>query len=151
MKINNIFILFIIVFIILIIFIVLTLNNNLKDIKQVCFKNKCFNVELAQTPEEKKIGLMYRQKLDFNAGMLFVYEKEGEYSFWMKNTLIPLDIIWINKNKEVVFIKENIQPCLEKDKCESVNPNKVASYVLELNAGIINEINLKIGDKLIFR
>ena len=117
---------------------------------QVCFKSYCFNVEVARTAEEQSRGLMYREKLGQDKGMLFVFDKEAEYSFWMKNTLISLDIIWINGNKEVVFIGENIQPCQENSLCPSVNPGKGAKYVLELNAGVSKKISLKIGDKLSF-
>ena len=64
----------------------------------------------------------------------------------MKNTLIPLDIIWINTNKEIVFIKENVQPCGES-LCQSINPAKSAKYVLEINGGISKEIGLSVGQK----
>jgi len=115
---------------------------------QVCFKNYCFNVELAKTAEEMKNGLMFRENMDSDRGMLFIFEKEGEYPFWMKNTLIPLDIIWINKDKEVVFISENAQPCEEGKPCLSVNPDKDAEYVLEVNGGTAEKIGLKVGDKI---
>src|SRR4030042_2848822 len=65
---------------------------------QVCFKKHCFSVELAVTPEEREEGLMFRKNLDSDKGMLFIFEKEGKYGFWMKKTLIPLDIIWIDDN-----------------------------------------------------
>lgn len=114
---------------------------------QVCFRNNCFEVELAITREEKMLGLMFRKSLGLNKGMLFVFDEEGFASFWMKNTLIPLDIIWINENKEVVFISENTQPC-EGSSCPSINPDQKAKYVLEINAGVSKEIDLKVGDKL---
>ena len=95
-------------------------------------------------------GLMFREKMDADKGMLFIFEKEGEYPFWMKNTLIPLDIIWINEDKEVVFISENAQPCNEEYSCSSINPGNNAKYVLEINGGISEKIGLKIGDKANF-
>ncbi len=116
---------------------------------KVCFKNNCFEVELAATNEEQAIGLMFRKSLDKNKGMLFVFSGEGEYTFWMKDTFIPLDIIWINENKEIVFISENAQPCKE-DSCPSIAPDKKAKYVLEINGGISKEIGLKVGDRLEF-
>ena len=121
-------------------------NFNYKKGAQVCFNNHCFNVELAITPEEKNRGLMFR-KLDLYGGMLFVFKEEGEYSFWMKNTSIPLDIVWIDKNNEVVFISENAQPCKESF-CQKINPYKNAKYVLEVNGGISKSINLTEGDKI---
>jgi len=93
---------------------------------------------------------MFREKLDSNKGMLFIFDREGEYPFWMKNTLIPLDIIWINEKKEVVFISENTQPC-EKDPCLSVNPGKNAEYILEVNGGAAQKIGLNMGDTLNFK
>jgi len=117
--------------------------------ERVCFEEDCFYVELAQTPEQRNRGLMFRNKLEENRGMLFVFDHEGVYSFWMKNTFIPLDIIWLNENKEVVYIEKNAQPCLE-DKCPSFKPDKEAKYVLEINGGMVDKIGLKLGDYLTF-
>ncbi len=114
---------------------------------KVCYKNYCFNVELAKTPKELSAGLMFRKSLEKDNGMLFVFDKEGDYHFWMKNTLIPLDIIWLDKNNKVVFINENSQPC-QPSFCLDIDPKVSAKYVLEINAGIVKEIGLKIGDKL---
>ena len=116
---------------------------------QACFKEYCFNIELAVTDKERSQGLMFREYLAFNEAMLFVFPEEGEYPFWMKNTLIPLDIIWINKEKEVVFIGENLQPCEEEHSCPVVDPAKNAKYVLEIQGGIVEEIRLKVGDKMV--
>ena len=117
--------------------------------KRVCFKENCFSVELALTPEERAYGLMFREHLNKDEGMLFVYEEERKYSFWMKNTVIPLDMIWINNDKEVVFIAKNVQPC-RQDSCPVIYPDRKALYVLELNAGLSDDINLKVGDKMHF-
>ena len=117
-----------------------------KNQNQVCFKNNCFKVELAVTPEEQTQGLMFRKKLKANEGMLFIFQDEEERSFWMKNTFISLDIIWINQNKEVVFISENTQPCSEND-CFSINPGKKARYVLELKGETSKNIGLTVGEK----
>ncbi len=125
------------------------LNQKTKKEGKVCFKNFCFNLELAVTPEERSRGLMFRKHLDPDKGMLFIFNEEGEYSFWMKNTLIPLDIIWINSEGKVVFIKENAQPCKETE-CPFISPGFKAKYVLEINGGISRKIGLKKGDKLDF-
>jgi len=117
--------------------------------KSVCIGKDCFYVEIADTPEKRNQGLMYRENLDEDRGMLFIFEKEEIYSFWMKNTLIPLDIIWLNENKEVVFIVKNAQPC-EEENCPSIKPDKEARYVLEINAGLVDKIGLKTGNYLTF-
>ena len=111
--------------------------------------NQIINAELANTPQKRERGLMFREKLAENEGMLFVFGTEGYHSFWMKNTLIPLDIIWINAEKEIVDIKENFQPC-KVGPCESYVPKYPAKYVLEANAGWIKENQLKLGDKTEF-
>ncbi len=116
---------------------------------QVCFKENCFSVELADSPYEHSRGLMFRNQLDLDKGMLFIFKGEKISPFWMKNTLIPLDIIWINQDKKVVFISRNAQPC-KKDACPLITPDKKAQYVLELNGGISDKIGLKAGNKIIF-
>lgn len=113
---------------------------------QVFINDNCFYVELATTPDDRARGLMFREHLDPDKGMLFIFEEEGVHPFWMKNTLIPLDIIWISEDKEVVFISKNTQPC-KTDICPSINPSKKAKYVLEVNGGISDKIGLNVGDK----
>lgn len=130
---------------------VLYLINNKEsfEFKSVCFQENCFSIEIMDTPEKRAQGLMFRQELPEDKGMLFVFERQGIYGFWMKNTLISLDIIWMDEEQKVVFIKEYASPC-EIDICESINPEKEAKYVLELNAGVVENIGLKIGDKFSF-
>ncbi|MFC1699260.1 DUF192 domain-containing protein [Candidatus Omnitrophota bacterium] len=115
----------------------------------VCFQDYCYSVELAQTAEQRSLGLMFREHLDPDQGMLFIYPEQGNYSFWMKNTLIPLDMIWINKDQAVVFIGQDIQPC-RAEPCPKISPDCPAKYVLELNSGTVDKIGLKIGDQLEF-
>jgi uncharacterized membrane protein (UPF0127 family) len=117
-----------------------------KKENQVCFNEKCFTVELADNPEKRAEGLMFRKSLALDSGMLFIFENEGNYFFWMKNTIIPLDIIWLNKDKEVVYMVDSAQPCVTAD-CPSLQTTKLALYVLELNAGTAARINLALGDK----
>mgnify|MGYP001593669555 FL=1 len=112
---------------------------------QVCFGKHCFFVELARTSAEREKGLMFASQLDKNSGMLFIFDKEDIHPFWMKNTLIPLDIIWIGSNNKVVFISKNTQSCKSLI-CPAINPGSKAKYVLEINAGMVEEIGLKIGD-----
>jgi len=117
-----------------------------EDIKEnVCFKENCFNVEIADSQTKRLLGLMYRKNLDKNSGMLFIFEKENIYPFWMKNTFIPLDMIWIDEKQRVAFIKESAQPC-KTNICPSTTPDKKAKYVLEINAGLTKELGINIGD-----
>ena len=111
----------------------------------VCISENCFESELATTSAQIEKGLMHRSFLPENKGMLFVFAKEGIYSFWMKNTLIPLDIIWINDSKKIVFIEQNTKPC-KSLVCQSYNPGVKARYVLEINAGLAEKYRLKIDD-----
>jgi poly-gamma-glutamate synthesis protein (capsule biosynthesis protein) len=120
------------------------------EIGKVCLGIDCFHVETVSKSEDLALGLMFRKNLDQDRGMLFVFSEVRNHSFWMKNTLIPLDIIWLNENMEVVYIGENIQPCAEIV-CKGINPVEKSKYVLELNAGAAQKINLKIGDKLEIR
>jgi len=157
------FILFIVILIILAIIYVFFINfkqqtpvQTAENIKQVCFKqvdlpiNKCFSVEVAQTAVEREKGLMFREELGQDKGMLFIFPKAEKYGFWMKNTLIPLDIIWIDENKTVVDIKKDVQPCRanNSDNCPVYVPDKEAIYVLEINSGLSEENNLSVEDEV---
>jgi uncharacterized protein len=117
--------------------------------KGVCFGENCFMVEVARTNKQRAQGLMFRDYLDESGGMLFVFPKDDTYGFWMKNTKIPLDIIWFNFDKEVVFIKNSAQPC-ETNICSPIFPDKPARYVLEVNAGSAARLGIRLGDKASF-
>ena len=121
--------------------------SNISFSPSFCFKGNCLLLEVAQTPQELEKGLMYREKLDKDKGMLFVFGKEDIYPFWMKNTLIPLDMVWMDADKKIVFIAQDVQPC-KTTICQTVVPLKSAKYVLEVNSGICQELGLKMGDEL---
>lgn len=125
--------------------ILLSPNTPQSPENQVCFSTNCFSVELAKTNAEREKGLMNRKELDKNKGMLFIFGNEGVYPFWMENTLIPLDMIWIGQNQEVVFAAQNVQPC-KTFICPITNPGVKAKYVLEINAGLVQKLNIKIGE-----
>lgn len=114
---------------------------------QVCFREHCYDVEVANTPEERAEGLMYRTEMPTKLGMLFIFDNLASHNFWMKNTLIPLDIIWLDENKKVVGINHDTQPC-EEETCPSYGPEESSLYVLELNSGEAEKIGLKEEDKL---
>ena len=101
----------------------------------VSFENKIFQVELAQTDAERQQWLMYRESLDEDKGMLFIFPDEWTHSFWMKNTLIPLDMIRINTisgENRVVDI-QTAEPC-NTPECEIYTPAWNSQFVLEINA-----------------
>ncbi|AHB41349.1 hypothetical protein P148_SR1C00001G0558 [candidate division SR1 bacterium RAAC1_SR1_1] len=123
--------------------IIYTKNLNPKQ-PEICINNLCFSIEIADTPEERQLGLMYRKQLPELAGMLFVFQQSGQYNFWMKNTLIPLDMIWINQDQKIIDIQQ-ATPCTA-DPCPTYNPQGTSSYVLELNSGISEKYGIKIGD-----
>lgn len=106
-------------------------------------------VETVADDELRAQGLMFRDHLDPAAGMLFFFPAEGEYPFWMKNTRIPLDIIWIDANRRIAHIKHDVPPCQTVD-CPSYPPNARAQYVLELAAGGAKRHGLTVGDQLRF-
>jgi uncharacterized protein len=103
---------------------------------------KHFEVELATTPEQEEQGLMYRQRLAPDAGMLFDFNDTAPRAFWMKNTLIPLDMLFIASDGRIVDIHERAVPL-----SEDVIPSRVpARAVLELNGGTVSRLGIKIGD-----
>lgn len=105
-----------------------------------------FSVEFARTPDEWAKGLMFRESLPEHQGMLFVFDEEKPRRFWMKNTLIPLDMIFLDANKTVVFIHENAEPC-EQDPCK-LYPSPPAQYVLEVNGGSAEKNGIVVGSVL---
>ena len=122
-----------------------TFSNEKIDVS-IYNKNITFNVEVAKTIEERRIGLMYRKKLLNNEGMLFIFPREKIIQLWMKNTYIPLDVIFISKNKVIVDIKKNMEKL-----SETIVKSKVKSrYALELNAGVVDKLDIEIGDKVLF-
>jgi len=99
-----------------------------------------FDVEIADEPGEWGQGLMFRESLPEDAGMLFIFPDETLRSFWMKNTLIPLDIIFISTDLEIVHIAHAI-PC-ETDPCASYSSLFPAQYVVEINGDLSDELGI---------
>ena len=106
-------------------------------------------VEVVSDPETRAQGLMFRSSLGRDHGMLFVFPVTEVYPFWMKNTLIPLDIIWIDEARKIVHIAHDMPPC-RADPCLSHSPGVKARYVLELAAGEARARGLREGDGLRF-
>ncbi|RAP31415.1 hypothetical protein DID78_01100 [Candidatus Marinamargulisbacteria bacterium SCGC AG-343-D04] len=110
----------------------------------MCIKNNCIDLENANTHEKRKQGLMHRPFLKKNEGMLFSFDTEKIIGIWMKNTLIPLDIIWLNKNLKIQKIVKNAIP-FDSTTLYHVKPSL---YVIEINAGLSQELGLTIGQTL---
>ena len=103
-----------------------------------------FTVEIAETKDERSRGLMFREALDPHAGMLFIFPDQDLRIFWMKNTKIPLDLIFMDDNKRIVHIHHNATPMSEAN----ISSRVPARYVLEVNAGMANKCGLARGDKV---
>jgi hypothetical protein len=110
---------------------------------------RSITAELAITDAERARGLMFREKIAVDQGMLFCFAEEDLHAFWMKNTLIPLDMIWLDQNRRIVHIAKNVPPC-KADPCPSYAPSRPGNYVLELGAGGADYYNLKLFDRLEF-
>lgn len=107
------------------------------------------NVEIAADDDLRAQGLMYRDQLRPGSGMLFFFPQQGEYPFWMKNTMIPLDIIWLDSERRIVHISHETPPCRVAD-CPSYPPNAPARYVLEVAGGVARQHGLDEGSVLQF-
>jgi uncharacterized membrane protein (UPF0127 family) len=105
--------------------------------------------ELAVTPDERARGLMFRESLAADRGMLFVFPVADFHGFWMKNCRFPIDIIWLSPEKKVVHIEKTVPPC-KKDPCPSYGPMRKAKYVLEVVADFTGREKLRLGDSLDF-
>lgn len=103
-------------------------------------------VELALTPARRELGLMYRNHMNENAGMLFVFPASQRLRFWMKNTEIPLDMIFADSSGRIVGIVANAEPYSERP----VGPDADAQYVLEVNGGFCARHGVRVGDLLRF-
>ncbi len=107
-------------------------------------------LELALTDEERAQGLMFRDALPADRGMLFVFEADEPVAFWMKDTFIPLDLIWLSAGGEVVWVLPDVPPC-RSDPCPSYAPPKAGRAVLEVNAGFAAAHGIRPGALLQFR
>ncbi len=105
-------------------------------------------VEIADEQDERVRGLMFRKELCETCGMLFVFPSSEKYGFWMKNTLIPLDMIFIDEAGTIVDVL-SAEPCVE-DPCPSYSPQKEATYVLEVGAGVAERVGADIGRTVYF-
>lgn len=109
-------------------------------------------VEVADTPEGRAQGLMFRRRLDANAGMLFIFDEPGSWGFWMKNTLIPLSIAFIDTGWQIVDIKDmKVAPDPERGPFDIYQSAKPFRYALEVNQGFFKRKGITVGAKVLFQ
>lgn len=118
------------------------------DTVNININNETLKLYIADTKQKRSNGLMYISKLFENEGMIFLFEETKVHPFWMKNTLIPLDIIWINQDNVIVDIKREVQPCLNSQVCPYQYPSEESNYVIELVANKAESLDLNIGDTI---
>lgn len=110
--------------------------------------NRAFTLLISKSPKEKEIGLSEKTSLPQNSGMLFIFDNVDYHSFWMKNMKIPVDIIFINKDKIVTIIENAQPPKSPEDNLQIFRPDEKADKVLEINAGLSKKYGFKKGDHL---
>ena len=109
--------------------------------------NNILRLKLAETNSQRERGLMFVKKIRLNEGMIFDYKIDGYHSVWMKNTIIPLDILFLDSSYKIIDYVENTIP----HNLDSIFINKKSRYIVEINAGTIKRMNLEKGKKLNFK
>jgi uncharacterized membrane protein (UPF0127 family) len=104
------------------------------------------DIEIADNDYEREKGLMYRHSLPDSAGMLFIFDRPKVLSFWMRNTYIPLDIIFADEDKQIVKIQKNAEPLFYG----LISSHKTAKYVVEVNGGFSDRFGIVVGDHIVF-
>ena len=109
--------------------------------------DRVIRVELAINEEERAIGLMFRESLPEDRGMLFLFPSCAQHPFWMKNCFFPLDLIWMDEDGTVLAVVSDAPPCRDED-CPQYAPDVAACYVLEINGGLAKKWNIERGSQL---
>jgi len=125
-----------------------TAEQQLSDTPLLCFEENCFKYETALSVKEQRTGLMYRDSLEQDNGLLFPFSASGTPGFWMKNVKFPIDIVWLSEDFEIVDISNNLPPC-SQEPCRVYRSSKEANYAFEINAGLSNEFGLVQGIKAV--
>jgi len=115
---------------------------------RLCFADgSCIFVEVADEPNARRRGLMHRESIPADHGMLFIFEADGLHGIWMKNMQFPIDLIWADNDSTVVDVKADAPPC-RMDPCTIYLPNQTARYVVEVNANYTRKHGIDVGDRL---
>lgn len=120
--------------------------SGLQSKSWVEIRGQRFPVEVADNFEERQRGLMFRDELAKDTGMLFIHVVEEPQAYWMKNTNIPLDILYFSKDLKLVSAQERVPPCSAGDRCPPYPSEGAAMFVLELNAGSVELFKIQPGD-----
>lgn len=125
-------------------------NFDGKDIVEIITpQQSIITAEIADTPAERSTGLMFRTQMPSDHGMLFIFRELDYWNFWMKNTKMPLDIIWLDVDWKVVHIESHVPICTKTDdSCPRYRTLKEALYVLELRAGMAEHFNILVDSQL---
>ncbi len=107
-----------------------------------------FQVQVAATEAQRTVGLMFRQSMPMDEGMIFLFDNEQPLTFWMKNTLIPLDMVFMDKNWKIVSIQKQAQPCktVNPESCVLYPASQNGQYVLEINGGLSDKLGIQAGE-----
>ena len=111
-------------------------------------RGKTLRVFVADTPAKQMLGLMHREKLRSNEGMLFVFGRDSKWGIWMANMKFSIDIVWLGKDGKVVSVIENAEPCKSIFNCKTRYPSRSARYVLELPSGSASRMGIKEGESV---
>ncbi len=111
------------------------------EVRKITINGVTLDVEIADDSKKMERGLMFRDTLPENRGMLFVFDQERKYTFWMMNMTFDLDIIWLDTNGKVVYTVEDAKPCIDAAHTSSCSfsPDRPAKYVLEVNSGFVQK------------
>lgn len=126
----------------------MNLGQNLPISAQAKIGDQLVCLEIAQTPRQQQIGLMYRTSLAANRGMLFPYNPPRKVRFWMKNVRIPLDMVFL-RDGEVMYVAANVPPCISWE-CPTYGPDLLIDQVIELRGGRAAELGVEVGDRINF-
>lgn len=134
---------FIVVIVVILVATALAINTNYKSTLQ--FGNKTIAVEEVKSLRDKQKGLSGRESIADNRGMLFIYDEAGKHCFWMKDMKFPIDILWLDESRQVVYIAAHVPPESFPD---SFCPPEDAKYVLEVKAGLSDQAGVDVGSQL---
>jgi len=126
-----------------------SISNSIKENDFIIARinNNKFYLQILDTSDKRKVGLSGRRKLESNTGMLFIFDENDRHEIWMKDMLLPIDIIWLDEEKKVVDYVTDAKP---DSYPEVFRPQYDSKYVVEVNAGAIDNADIKIGDFLLW-